>query len=133
MQFVNIAISEEVSLNILKTYMNKREQHKRHKTCTSQVIPLNSNFVEKKKTFKKKIFDGPYFICIVCSRCLYKRSVIDYKEEKFNIFVEGLYIDVKSFDGKLYVCRTCDLKLKKCKVPCQAVCNKLAVSCLPEQ
>ena len=44
-----------------------------------------------------------------------------------------LYTDIKSFDGKLYVCRTCNLKLKKGKVPCQAVCYKLAVSCLPEQ
>ena len=64
---------------------------------------------------------------------MYKRSNIDYKEEKYNIFVEVLYTDIKSFDGKLYVCRTCNLKLKKGKVPCQAVCYKLAVSCLPEQ
>ena len=77
--------------------------------------------------------DGSCFICIVCNRCLYKRSNIDYKEEKYNIFVEVLYTDIKSFDGKLYVCRTCNLKLKKGKVPCQAVCYKLAVSCLPEQ
>ena len=34
------------------------------------------------------------------------------------MFVEGLYTDVKSFNGKLYVCRTCDLKLKKGKLPC---------------
>ena len=44
-----------------------------------------------------------------------------------------MYTDLKSFDGKLYVCRTCDLKLKKAKVHCQAVCNRLALSCLPEQ
>ena len=85
-QFVNIAISEEVSLNILETYMksikslNKRERHKCQKTCVSQVIPLNSNFVENINTFNKKILDGPYFICIVCNRCLHKRTVIDYKE-----------------------------------------------------
>ena len=77
--------------------------------------------------------DGPCFICIVCNRCLYKRSNIDYKEEKYNIFVEVLYTDIKSFDGKLHVCRKCNLKLKKGKVPCQAVCYKLAVSCLPDQ
>ena len=74
------------------------------------------------------MLDGPYIICIVCNCCLYKRFVIDYKEEKYNKFVEGLYSDVKSFDEKLYVCRTCELKLKKRKVPCQVVCNKLVVS-----
>ena len=64
-------------------------------TSVSQVSPVNSNLVEKINTFKKKILNGPYFICIVCNRCLYKRSAIDYKEEKYNIFVEGLYTDVK--------------------------------------
>ena len=65
--------------------------------------------------------DVPYVICIVCDRCLYKISVIDYKEEKYNIFVESLYTVVKLFDGKLYVSRTCDPKLKKGKVPRQVV------------
>ena len=93
---------------------------------------MNSDFVEKINTFKKKILDGPNSICIVCNCCLYIRSVIDFKEKKCNIFVEVLYTDVKSFDCKLYVRRTCDLKLKKGKIPCQPVCNKLVVSCLPE-
>ena len=104
-QFVNIAMSEEGSINILKTCMksvktlNKRERHKRQKTCVTQVSPVNSNFVEKINTFKRKILDGPYFTCKICNRCFYKRSAIDYKEEKYNIFVEGLYTDVTSFDG----------------------------------
>ena len=53
-------ITEEVSINILKTCMksvkslNKRERHKCQKTCVSQVRPVNSNFVEKINIFKKK-------------------------------------------------------------------------------
>ena len=69
---------------------------------------MNSNFFEKINTFKK-IFYGPYFNCIVCNGCLYKRPAIDYKEKN----ITYLYTDVKSFDEKLYVGRTCDLKLGK--------------------
>ena len=80
---------------------------------------MNDTFVEKINTFKRKISDGPYFTCIVCNSCLYKRkrSGIDFKGKKYIIFVERLYTDVKSFDGKLYVCKTCYLKLKKGNVP----------------
>ena len=59
-QFVNIVISEEVSVDILKTYMksvkvsNKRERRKRQKSCVNQVRSVNFNFVEKINTFKKK-------------------------------------------------------------------------------
>ena len=59
--------------------------------------------------------------------------MITRKENVTYLFVEGLYTDVKSFDGKLYVCRTCDIKLKKGKALCLAVCNKLAVSFLLAQ
>ena len=95
-QFVNTAISKEVSVHIIKTCMkfaktlNNRERHQRQKTCVSQVRPMNTNFAEKISTFKKKILDGSCFICIDYNRWLYERSAIDHKEEKYNIFVEGL-------------------------------------------
>ena len=57
------------------------------KTCVSQVRSVNFNVVKKINTFKRKILDGADFICIVCNRRLYKRSVVDYKEGKCNIFV----------------------------------------------
>ena len=60
--------------NILKTYMksvnslNKTQRYKRQKTCFSQVRPVNSNFVEKINTSKRKMLDGPHSNCIVCNR-----------------------------------------------------------------
>ena len=43
----------------------------------------------------------------------------------------NVFTDVKSFDNKQYICRTCNTKVLKGKVPCQAVCNKLRVDELP--
>ena len=40
--------------------------------------------------------------------------------------------EIKSFDGLLYICKTCDKKLKSSKVPCQAVLNKLQIFDLPK-
>ena len=79
--------------SLLKVWINEIEINAK-KTCVSPFRPVNPNLFWKDK-LNKKILDDPYFICIVCNCCLYKRSVIDYKEEKYNKFVKGLYSDVK--------------------------------------
>ena len=79
--------------------------------------------------------EGPYYICVVCNRCLYRRSVIVFKEDSYqNINYEVFASRVESFDSCEYICKTCNLKLKSKKQkgpPCQAVCNKLEVFNLP--
>ena len=46
--------------------------------------------------------------------------------------VDFFYVaHVKSFNGKKYICLTCDKKLVKSEVPCQAVCNKLQIFDFP--
>ena len=40
---------------------------------------------------------------------------------------------MKSFDEKLYICETCQKHLHKSEIPCQAVCNKMALDPIPEQ
>ena len=37
-----------------------------------------------------------------------------------------------SYDGCHYICKTCDTKLKKEKIPCQAVYNSLELFEFPE-
>ena len=82
--------------------------------------------------FKSKIRGvGPYYICSVCNRILYRKTVICLKKDKYNI--QNLLTDVKSFDGKQYICKTCHSKASQGKVPSQAVCNKLAVDKIPQE
>ena len=78
------------------------------------------------KKFRVEITKGPYFICVVCNRSLYRNSVFTFNETKYDVNVERFcYEKVNSYDGCQYICKTCDTKLKKKKIPCQAVWNKL--------
>ena len=70
------------------------------------------------------------FICVVCQRCLYKKSVFCYDENKFKSQIQNFNL-VMSFNGDLYICRTSCIKCQKGKVPFQAVSNKLEVFDLP--
>ena len=86
------------------------------------------------KKFKDKINEGPYFICVVCNRTLYRQMVLKFCQNRYNIEQPNFYFSiVPSFDGEEYICKTCDKKLraKQPKIPCQSVCNKLDLFDLP--
>ena len=38
--------------------------------------------------FKKSIREGPYFICVICNRCLYKRSIIRFDFNSYSSLVK---------------------------------------------
>ena len=81
--------------------------------------------------FQNKIREGPYYICSVCHRILYRKTVMLLKENKYS--VHRLFTEIKSFDDKQYICRTCHAKVSKGQVPCQAVGNKLEVDRIPPE
>jgi len=54
-----------------------------------------------------------------------------FKVEKYAIDIDNFYREVTSSDGKLYICQTCDKKLKKSKIPAQSVWNKLDIFLFP--
>ena len=86
--------------------------------------------------FKNLIMEGPYYICVVCNRCLYKRSVVVFKNDEYESLDSKFYFSrVRSFNGSQYICLTCHhkLKSKKNRIPCQAVCNKLEVCSFPQK
>ena len=90
---------------------------------------MNKNTKDRIKNFKTKVNNGPYYICVVCNRSLYRRSVVLFVQEKYEMPQENYFFvaHVESFDKREYICITCDKKLKKGDIPCQAVCNKLQV------
>lgn len=89
---------------------------------------LFADTTSKVVSFKKLICEGPYFVCVVCNRCLYKQSVMIFHACKYNPFSWNL---INSHDSKHYVCKTCHNKLIKGNIPCQAVSNKLALYNFP--
>ena len=79
--------------------------------------------------FKKKIKAGPFHICCVCNRTLYKKSVMILQKEKYPR--QDCFVVQPSFDCKDYICKTCHSKLIKGQQPCQAVVNNLFVDETP--
>ena len=47
--------------------------------------------------FHNKIKEGPYYVCSVCNRLLYRESVILLQKNKYINTNETLFTDVKSF------------------------------------
>lgn len=81
------------------------------------------------KEFKEKIREGPHYVCCVCNRMLYKKSVKNFLSTKYP---DQHYFSVQtSFDGKEYICNTCNSKVKQGKVPCQALINNMYVDDTP--
>ena len=76
--------------------------------------------------FHIKIKQGPYYICTICNRMLYKKTVLNFKKDKYvNCNVENVFTHKLSFDNKEYICKTCHSKVIKGKIPCQTVCNNI--------
>ena len=90
------------------------------------------DFSNNIKNFSIEIANGPYFICVVCNRCLYRKSVLTFYETKYDINVESFYKQVDSYNGGQYIWKICDTKLKNKKIPNQAVWNKLQLLQFPD-
>ena len=80
-------------------------------------------------SLKKKVREGPSYICTVCNRLLYRKTVTELKKGKYDI--QHIFTGKRSFDNKEYICNTCSSKLLKGHIPCQAVHNKLLVDEIP--
>ena len=56
-----------------------------------------------------------------------------YKKNKYINVDETLFTNIKSFDGKEYICKTCHSKVLKGKIPCQAIYNNMYVDKIPAE
>ena len=83
------------------------------------------------ETFEKKMKEGPYYLCYVCNRKLYKNSVLKLITTRYPS--QHLFDMQMSFDGKLYICNTYHSKEIQGKVPCQATINNLYVDDVPTE
>ena len=81
--------------------------------------------------FKKKILEGPYHICCVCNRTLYKKSILKLNTSSYPS--QDIFKIQSSYDGKEYICKTCHSKAIQGRLPCQAVVNNLNVDDVPTE
>ena len=77
---------------------------------------------------------GPYYVCTVCNRMLYRKSLLIFNKQKcVNCNIQNVFTEKLSFDNKKYICKTCHSKVIKGKVPCQAVYNNMFVDDIPTE
>ena len=63
--------------------------------------------------FKKLIREGPYFICVICIRCLYKRPIVRFDFNSYSSLVKELVHLVLSYDGLCIYVELATIRLKK--------------------
>ena len=49
---------------------------------------------ERISNFLKLVQEGPYYICVICNRCHYYRSVVFFKIETYDIDADNFYVEV---------------------------------------
>ena len=53
-----------------------------------------------------------HYICVVCNRLLYRKTVLIFKREKYNSS-SCLCTSITSCNGNMYICNTCHITIKK--------------------
>ena len=92
-----------------------------------------TDFHSRVSAFKGAVKEGPYFICVVCNRCLYRKTVRQFDPSKYDCQFLDLFTTVDSYDFNRYICLTCNKHILKKKIPCQSVWNKLVLDNIPEE
>ena len=112
---------------LIKQIVTKGKESKEKKCSFTHSLDY---YIEQ---FKRDIREGPYYICVVCNRLLYRKTVLEFKKDNYNCN-SCLFTSVTSFNGNMYICNTCHVTIKKKnKTPCQAVYNNLAVDDVPRE
>ena len=111
--------------------------NKKKSTVKSEVKnfkkPAKSTLSTNIISFQNQVYDGPYYVCVICNRTLYRRSVVLFVKKKYLIeHIDKMYL-VSSFDNCMYICKTCDGRMKNGMIPCQAVSNKLELYDFPAE
>jgi len=111
----------------IKQIVTRQKERKNEKYFSTQSLDY---YIEQSN---RDIREGPYYICVVCNRLLYRKTVLEFKKDKYNCS-SYLFTSVTSFNGDMYICNTCHVTIKKKnKTPCQAACNNLTVDDVPPE
>ena len=110
----------------------EKAKERMRKTRSRHNVSREGDYSDRVSTFKKIIQSGPSFIYIVVNRCLYRRSVTLFSENKLQELESNMFNFICSHDNNFYICKTCAQRLNKNQIPCQAVCNKLQIYDFPE-
>ena len=85
---------KEIDASKKKQMLNRNAvKYRKRKTSKLQVDVCISQFCQKIK-------EGPYYVCTVCNRMLYRKSVFLFNKEKYvNCKIENIFTEKLSFDS----------------------------------
>ena len=118
LQYIKVISAD--SPGILESIKKSRHRNLSNKSYNKQIkrkkctVPTNRTTLsssEKVSKFIEVVKQGPYYICVVCNRYLYQKSVIIFKPKIYPIDIIDFYREVNSCDGRLYICHTFHKKL----------------------
>ena len=93
-------IKEKERINRTKNKEKINEKDKiYHQNNKDQIAKRKKSNYEKNKNskddlvskFLKLIYEGPFYICVSCNRCLYRKTVVKYSPEKYDMPQEYYY------------------------------------------
>ena len=113
-----------------KTIDTAKKKELRRK-CKNYSTSKNKTIDSCIEQFKKKIKEGPYYICCVCNRTLYRKSVKKLITSSY--LSQDIFKKQLSFDGGEYICKTCHSNAVQGRLPCQAIVNNLYVDDVPSE
>lgn len=76
---------------LMKQIVTRRKELKEEKCCSTHSLDY---YIQQ---FNRDIREGPYYICVVCNRLLYRKTVLESKKDKYNSS-SCLFTSVTSFN-----------------------------------
>ena len=70
--------------------------------------------------------EGPTLLCVVCNRCRYFRTVVQFESKNYDIAMADL-VHTVSDHQKSYICWAFHSSIKKSQISAQVVSNMLKV------
>ena len=93
--------------NMKRKYQAKKTEEQNKIKSSSDDVMLDCCISK----FHSRIKEGPYYICSVCNRLLYRKSVKLLEKKKYSLVPKTLFTNIASFDNKKYICTTCHSKV----------------------
>ena len=119
---VSLTKSREDKIRLYEYYLHNKERirqrHKDYYNNSKKRIRGNSKNNRKKQkislnnpqgrveTFLHLAKRGPTFICVVCNRCLYARSIMEFQFNKYNLDLTDVIHKVTK-NEVTFICNTC--------------------------
>ena len=86
--------------DLIQQIVTRRKELKEEKCSSTHSLDY---YIQQ---FNRCLREGPYYICVVCHRLLYRKPVLEFKKDKYNSS-SRLFTTVTSFNGNMYICNTC--------------------------